>query len=121
MGDVFMNVIHLTPSDVDVNNSQINGMEKYSGLLVIYAPWCGHCKSLKPVWSELARANPNNFLAIDSTDTDNGCDQLALQLGVRGYPTILVFKNGKIIDKYQEMRDKDSLVAKFNSLIIESA
>jgi hypothetical protein len=116
MGDVFKNVIHLTPSDVNLDNGQILGMEKYSGLLVVYAPWCGHCKSLKPVWGELARENRNHFLAIDSTDTESGGDQLAAKLGVRGYPTILVYINGKITEQYQEMRDKDSLVAKFNSL-----
>jgi protein disulfide isomerase family A protein 3 len=57
-----------------------------------YAPWCGHCKSLAPKWSELAtklKEYPSLRIAkIDATAND-----IPSNIEVRGYPTILLFKN----------------------------
>ena len=66
-------------------------------LVKFYAPWCGHCKKLAPVYKEAATAlavmTDQVFLAdLDCTVHQAVCGKY----GVKGYPTVLLFKNNKV-------------------------
>lgn len=71
-----------------------------SWFVKFYAPWCGHCKSLAPIWSELATseaAKPNGFkiAKIDCTGAGKkSCDAHKIQ----GFPTLKAFVDGKPIE-----------------------
>lgn len=57
---------------------------------LFYAPWCGHCKTLKPIWKQVEDANPGRAVSID-------CDanpDMAKKFGVQGFPTIKFCPNG---------------------------
>jgi protein disulfide-isomerase-like protein len=76
--------------------------------LEFYAPWCGHCKKLAPVWDQLAsdlKDVPNLVIAkMDATVNEvEGLD-------IRGYPTLKFFPAGqtKAVD-YEGDRDIDGL------------
>ena len=78
-----------------------------------YAPWCGHCKSLAPVYEELALVFAGEadvvIAKVDTTDGDN--EELGSQFEVQGFPTIKYFPAGSSepVD-YESARDLDSLV-----------
>jgi protein disulfide-isomerase-like protein len=56
-----------------------------------FAPWCGHCKSMKPAWDELGAAHKDSESVVIA---DVDCTQhaaLCSRFGVKGYPTIKYF------------------------------
>jgi len=61
-----------------------------------YATWCGPCKMQAPILEELE--NSRGEVKIAKVDVDNLQD-LAKQYAVMSIPTLLLFKNGKLIDK----------------------
>merc|ERR1712150_201445 len=85
-----------------------------SAFVKFFAPWCGHCKKLKPAWDQLAdeyAGNPN--VVIVDVDCTAGGKSLCSKHGVRGYPTLKYFTGSTdaMGDKYEGGRSLDDLKA----------
>lgn len=80
-------------------------------LVEFFAPWCGHCKNLAPVWEELAQkfAFAEDKVSIGKVDADEH-KELGRKFGVQGFPTLKWFdgKSDTPTD-YSGGRDLDSL------------
>jgi protein disulfide-isomerase-like protein len=97
------NAIELTPSNYD---EAVAGKTVF---LKFFAPWCGHCKKLKPDWDKLmdAFADSTTGLVADVDCTTEGkalCDAN----GVKGYPT-LKWGDPSALEDYKGGRDFESL------------
>jgi len=76
-------------------------------LVEFYAPWCGHCKKLEPIYKELGDlyAADEKLIIAKMDATANEIDRIQ----VSGFPTIYYFKNG-VEQTYEGGRDKDGFV-----------
>jgi len=100
------NVVVLTEDNFDAFLAS-----KPVSLVEFYAPWCGHCQSLAPVWAEAAErakklATPVPLAKVDATTSED----LATRYDINGYPTIKLVKDG-VVEDYNGPRDADGIVA----------
>lgn len=76
-------------------------------LVDFYADRCGPCKMLAPVIDELAEENSGK-VKFGKLDVDRYID-IAMQYKIMNIPTIMVFKDGKLVDKVVGLTAKENL------------
>lgn len=112
-------VVYIAAEDVvtlDGNNFARIAEDADSDVLVeFYAPWCGHCKSLAPVYEKVGttfKKEKNCIVAKLDADADNA---VAQKYGVSGYPTIKFFpKGGKEAEEYTGGRGEQDFINYMN-------
>ncbi|MBT8129594.1 MAG: thioredoxin TrxC [Gammaproteobacteria bacterium] len=72
-----------------------------------WAPWCGPCKMMAPVFEQAAQQlEPNMLLAKLNTENEQS---IAARFGIRSIPTIAVFKGGRMVAQQAGAMDMGSL------------
>lgn len=84
-------------------------------LVDLWAEWCGPCRQLTPIVEELAEEYGDKVV-IGKLDVDKN-PSLTAKFMVRNIPTILFFKDGKMVDKIVGAVPKSKLQEKINSLL----
>ena len=84
-------------------------------LVDFWAAWCGPCRMLGPIIEEL-HGDYDGKAVVGKVDVDNN-QQISMQYGIRNIPTVLIFKNGEVVDKFVGVAPKASIAEKLNSFL----
>ncbi|CAG0888780.1 unnamed protein product [Cyprideis torosa] len=97
----------------DLNAETFHGtLSEGSHFVEFFAPWCGHCQRLHPVWeslglSENVERSGTSIGRVDCTSQRDVCKEV----GVAGYPTLIFFREGVRIEEYNGGRSLSELEA----------
>ncbi len=89
-----------------------NQIKKGLVMVDFWAEWCMPCKVMGPVLNELAE--DKNFNATVAKLNVDHFQSVSRQFGIRGIPTIILFKDGKEVDRIVGVKPKDFLVKQVN-------
>jgi thioredoxin 1 len=89
-------------------DATINGENKLI-LVDLWAAWCGPCRRLSPIVDALAEEYAES-IEVGKVNVDDNQD-IAGRYGVQSIPTLLFFKNGKVVERSVGLRDKQDLAA----------
>ena len=81
----------------------INDSDKKAVLIDFWAPWCGPCRMLTPTISKLSQTYPNNVYKVN-VDVQR---QVAARYGIRGIPSVKIFKKGEVMETLQGVQPEN--------------
>jgi len=76
-------------------------------LVDFWAPWCGPCRIIAPMIEELAEEFGEQ-IKVGKLNTDEN-PNIAMRYGIRAIPTIILFKNGEVVDTRIGVQPKEAL------------
>ena len=98
-------------SAININQSNFQNEVMNSDkpvLLDFWAPWCGPCRMVVPIVEEIARER--SAIKVGKINVDEN-PELAGQFGVMSIPTLVVMKNGKIVNQSMGAKPKNAILA----------
>ena len=95
--------------EVNVNNfqSEVINNDKIT-VVDFFADWCGPCRKLSPIMEEIEQELSDN-VKFTKINTDNNIE-LAQNYQISGIPTLLVFKNGELVERMVGLMPKSSII-----------
>ena len=104
-------IVELGPDTWDKNVSDAKG------LIVVYfwGPACGHCTMFSPIFEAVAAEVGDRavFAKVNCTEHVS----VAIDCGIRGTPTVLIYKDGEVVDRHVGAETKEALVKRITDLL----
>lgn len=94
-------------------NQYLNGDLPF--VVDLWATWCGPCRAIAPVIAQLAEEY-HGKIVVGKCDVEEN-DDIAIEYRVSSIPTILFFKEGKLVDRLVGAVPKNKLQEKFDALL----
>lgn len=90
-----------------INENEFSEVTKEGTVLVdCFASWCGPCRMLSPIVDQVSEEVKDvNFYKLDVDDAEN----ITNEFGIMSIPTLLVFKDGKLVKKSVGLINADEL------------
>ncbi len=82
-------------------------------LVDFWAEWCGPCRMVGPIVEELS-GDYDGKAVVGKVNVDNN-QEISVKYGIRNIPTLLIFKNGEVVDKQVGVAPKNVLAGKLDS------
>ena len=103
--------------EVTITNENFESLKSGAQPLVVdfWATWCGPCRMVGPVISELAQEYDGRIV-VGKCDVEENED-IAMEYNIRNIPTILFFKDGQVVDKIVGAQAKARIQEKFDALL----
>ncbi len=96
------------PLEISDANFKSEVIESSMPVLVdFWAPWCGPCKMIAPVLDELAKEYEGKIKIVKLNVDDN--QGTATEFGIKGIPTLILFKDGKVLEQTIGAQSKELL------------
>ena len=105
--DKVQEAAHVVQEVSDANFEQSVLKAEQPVMVDFWATWCGPCKALSPVVDEVAKSY-NGKLKVFKMDVDRN-NATPMRYGVRGIPTLLIFKDGKVAEQIVGYVPKDTI------------
>lgn len=102
---------------IEMNDANFKSLLAEGNALVVdfWAPWCGPCKMLGPVIEQLADEFDGK-LVVGKVNVDEN-DEVCQEYGIMNIPTVLFFKDGKLVDRHVGFARKPEMEQKFSALL----
>ena len=84
-----------------------NAVKNGTTLVDFYAPWCAPCKAQSPIIHKLAEKFEGK-VSVNELNVDENQD-VAVKLGVQSIPTLILFKNGKEVQRFVGLQSESTL------------
>ena len=98
----------MTAININKNNFQREVMKSYKPVLLdIWAPWCAPCRMVLPIIEEIAGERPD--IRVGKINVDEQ-PELASEFSIMSIPTLVVMKNGKIVQQVSGARPKNAIL-----------
>lgn len=113
-----MSLLKLTKSNF--TGTLLNGAENQIVLILFKAEWCGHCQNFLPTFKKLTEnLNSNQLCAVVDADEEseliNQINSFIYGYKVQGFPTLVLYHDGKFIKTYEGDRSIEDLLEFMNN------
>jgi len=115
---VTLNQEKLMAKEIEITDGNFIAEVEESDMPVLvdfWAPWCGPCKMIGPIVEEIA-GEYDGKLKVGKMNTDDN-PQVPTKFGIMSIPTLILFKEGKPVERVVGAQSKDALKSKIDGVL----